>query len=336
MPESDIRKKAVELGYDACGIIPAKAFDEYEQYLNERISKFPYSKKFYERFYNFVTLHESAKSIIVCVGGITDYKVPRNLEGLIAKHFLFDNRIPYAYNYRAKEEFEAYLKALELRLIDSPVPMRWSAAKAGLGKFGHNNFIFTKKHGSYIGINAWVVDKVLDYDPMPEDIYLPNCSEKCQKCIKACPTGALSDSFSMDMAKCAARISFSADNILDEEMRGDMGCWIYGCDACQDACPVNKDRFKGEKEFPLLGELEEYFKPENLLTMDEDTYMNIVNPKFFYGGKEGLWRWRVNALRSMINLGKEEYYQLIKDHCNHEDERLRELAQWGCDKLGIL
>ena len=337
MSVSDVKKKALQLGYSSCGIIPAKAFDEYAQYLDWRVKKFPGSKKFYERLYSFVTPNESAKSIIVCVGGITEYKVPDSLKGVIAKHFLFDARIPYAQANRAKEEFEMYLKTLKLNIIDCPVPLRWSAAKAGLGKFGHNNFIFTQEHGSYIGISAWAVDKELDYDPMPgpADIYLPYCGESCLKCVKACPTSALSDSFSMDMAKCVARLNFAAEDILDEELRQKMGCWIYGCDVCQDVCPANKDRFKGDSEFPLLEQLEEYLKPENLLSMDEYTYVNIINPRFWYGGKDGLWRWRANALRSMINSGKAEHHQLIKESLTHEDERIREMARWGCSELGI-
>ena len=335
MSAPDIKNKALQLGYSSCGIIPAKAFDEYAQYLDERIKKFPQSKKFYERLYSFVTPHKSAKSIIVCVGGITGYKVPGSLKGVIAKNFQFDGRIPYAHASRAKEEFEMYLKTLKISIIDCPVPLRWSAAKSGLGKFGHNNFIFTKEHGSYIGISAWVVDKELDYDPMPDDIYLPECNENCLKCVKACPTNALSGSFSMDMAKCVARLNFAAEDILDDITRSKIGCWIYGCDICQDICPVNKNKFTGNDDFPLLDQFEEYLKPENLLNMDEDTYINIINPRFWYGGPEGLWRWKANALRSMINSRKAEYHQIIKEHLNHEDERLGELAQWGCSKLGI-
>ena len=331
----DIRQKARDLGYYACGIIPATAFSEYKEYLDKRVSTFPASKKYYERLYNFVSPKEGAKSIIVCVGGITGYQVPENLEGSIAKHFLFDNRIPYSFGYRAKEEFEMYLKTQKINIIDYPIPMRWSAAKAGLGKFGFNNFIFTEEHGSFIGINAWVVDKELDYDAMPDDIYLPHCNDNCLKCVKACPTGALSDKFSMDMAKCVARLSFSAVDTLDEATRQQMGCWIYGCDACQDVCPANKNKFKGSNSFPLLDELSSYLAPEKLLTMDEETYINLVNPRFWYGGPEGFWRWKVNALRAMINSGKSQYHQIIREHRTSDDEQLKELAVWGCEKLGI-
>ena len=69
--------------------------------------------------------------------------------------------------------------------------------------------------------------------------------------------------------------------------------------------------------------------------MDEETYINIINPRFWYTGKDGLWLWKCNALRNMINSGLNEYHQLIKQCCDDTDERIREMARWGCDKLNI-
>jgi len=335
MRATDIKQKAMQLGYASCGIIPAVAFDEYKRHLDERTRIFPESKKHYEHMYGFVKLPESAKSIIVCLQRINRYKVPGSLKGLIAKHYLFDGRLHYSSEYRSKSEFETYLKTLGINIVKGSVPDRWAAAKAGLGKFGRNNFIYSPEHGSYVNIAVWAVDKTLEYDPMPQDIYLSECRDNCQKCARACPTDAFSGGFSMDMGKCVAHLTFSAEDALDEKTRSQMGRWLYGCDVCQDVCPANKDKLAEDEDFPLLSQFDEYLKPENLLAMDEDTFVNIVHPRFWYGGKESLWRWRCNALRSMINSGKAEYHQLIKDCCEHEDARVGEIARWGCGKLGI-
>jgi epoxyqueuosine reductase len=40
--------------------------------------------------------------------------------------------------------------------------------------------------------------------------------------------------------------------IPGEELREGIGKWIYGCDACQDACPLNKDRCEVKRIFPDL------------------------------------------------------------------------------------
>ena len=326
----EIKQKALHCGYVACGIIPSTAFSEYKQYLDERVNTFPGSKNFYENMYGMVNPDDNAKSIIVCTQRYNRYKVPASLEGMIGKFYMFDGRVPYSQEFRAKTEFETWLKLNGINILKCGIPARWAAAKAGLGKFGRNNFIYSPEHGSYIWIESWAVDVELECDALQNEIYLSNCNDNCEKCIKACPTKALSGKLSMDMGKCITRLVCSAKDIPNEEIRPLMGSWIYGCDMCQSACPLNKGKFAETEEFPLLSEFEEYLKPENILEMDDDTYQNIVNPRFWYSGKEGVWRWKCNALRCMINSGDKKYLGLVKKYCDHEDERIREIAQWGC------
>ena len=329
MSTMEIKRKATQLGFLACGIIPSIAFDEYTQSLDDRLKAFPESKELYEPFYGFAAKNEAAKSIIVCTQRYNRYKIPENFNGVIGKMYLFDGRLIYSYEYRAKIEFETYLKTLGVNILPSNIPARWAAAKAGLGKFGRNNFIYDSEHGSYIIINAWAVDKELDYHIIEENSLVSGCNENCRNCIRSCPTGALSDSLSMDMRKCIARHSFSAKDTLEENTRTQMGSWLYGCDLCQDACPLNKDKFTESEEFPLLHEFEEYLRPENILEMDEHTYLEIVNPRFWYIGKDNIWLWKCNALRHMINSGDPKYHRLIKKHCDDSDPRIKELALWG-------
>jgi len=329
-----IKHKALKLGYLACGIIPADEVHEYTRHLDKCVKSFPESKKLYEPLYDLARLPEAAKSIIVCTQRYNGYKVPDTLSGLIGKLYMFDGRIPYSKEYRAETEFEMYLKILGVNILQCDVPVRLAAAKAGLGKFGRNNFIYDAEHGSYIWIDAWVTDKELDYDAVQETALLSECNEDCKKCIQSCPTKALAGSLSMDRGKCVAHLQFYTGT-LEENIRSQMGLWQYGCDACQDVCPLNKDKFMEPEEFPLLEEFEEYLKPEHILEMDEDTYINIINPRFWYAGKGGLWLWKCNTLRVMINSGEKKYHSLIKKYCNHADNRISETAQWGCDKLGI-
>lgn len=332
---SEIKRKALEVGYLACGIIPVNIFGDYKKALDKRVESFPKSKPLYEKLCNFVNQPEDAKSIIVCTQRYNNYKPRESLGGLYGKYYMLDGRMTYAQEHRAMEEFEAYLKTLSLNILKYTIPDRMAAAKAGIGKFGRNNFIYDKQHGSYISIHEWVVDKELEYDPIAEDIYLSACNDNCEKCIEACPTKALDGKFSMNMGRCITRLNTVAGDIPDDETKEQMGTWLYGCDACQDACPCNKDKFTSQDEFPLLDEHEVFLQPETILTMDEETFKNVVHPRFWYIGEDNLWFWKCNALRSLINAGDEKHHSLIKQFCNDEDERIRAIARWGCKKLAI-
>jgi epoxyqueuosine reductase len=335
MQSSEIRQKALQLGCSACGIIPVSAIFEYSKHLDERIELFPESKELYSPLYELASPPTAVKSIIVCTQRFNRYRVPDALTGLLGKIYMFDNRVEYSHEHRVKTEFEKYLKIHGLNIIKHNVPARLAAAKAGVGKIGRNNFIYDEEHGSNVWIDAWAVDIEMEYDTVEEDVFLSACNDDCQKCIRSCPTGALTGSLSMDRARCVTQLVCFSDEMPEENIRSLMGRWIYGCDACQDACPVNNEKYSESEEFPLLNEYEEYLQPENILDMDEETYLNIINPRFWYAGKDRLWLWKCNALRSMINSNEEKYHSIIKECCNHTDVRISELARWGCERTGI-
>ena len=335
MLSQKIKNKAAELGYTGCGIIPADAFTEYINEIDKRSGLFPQSKEYYDDLRGFGIPPENSKSIIVCTQRYNRFEVPEASKPFYGKMYLFDNRIDYTEEYRANTELKTFLTMLGFNIIEAAVPDRWAGARAGLGKFGRNNFLYDEKHGSFIIIETWIVDKELDYDVLPKNTSLSACNDNCHKCIKACPTNALSGKLLMDMGKCICRVQFDGKDALLEDMREQMGIWLYGCDVCQDVCPVNKSKFVESDEYPLLKEFEELMKPESVLAMDEDTYKNILNPRFWYAGEDSLWLWKCNALRCMINSGDSKYHDIIRQNSTNDDERISAMARWGCGKLGI-
>ena len=335
MSSSKIKNKALESGFTACGIIPVSAYyKEAQKYWDKRVKTFPGSKDIYEWFCP-APPPEDGKSIIVCTLRYNKYKAPDYLAEYMPKVLLTSDLHPKndAWEYPVKTAFEKHLKAIGINIVEFHLPNRWAAAKAGLGKFGRNNFIYDPEHGSYIWIEAWVVDRELEYDPMPDNIYLPECGEGCQKCIQACPTKAFSGEFSMNIKKCIEFLSWHTDTPLSKDEMKQMGTLLCGCDICQDVCPCNKNKFDEGEEIPQLTQIEEYLKLENILMMDEDTYINHFCPRFYIAGKDDLWKWKRNAIRAMVNSGEGKYYDIIKSYCKHEDARIREMAQWGCSML---
>jgi len=246
--------------------------------------------------------------------------------------YLFDGRLTYSDEYKSSLLFEEYLKNLNITFFKDFTAVRLAAVKAGLGQFGKNNFLYTKKFGSWVYVNTWTVDTELEYDSPAavEDC----CPKNCRKCIDACPTGALSEAFAMDRGTCITQLCCLSGKIPPEHMRKKMGSWIYGCDVCQDVCPKNKNKWVEEKEFPGLKDILELLTPEKIFEMDEKTFLETINPRFWYIGDKKMWLWKCNALRAMVNSkeGKYDHY-ITKASCDN-DENIKAMADWALCKLG--
>lgn len=335
---AEIKIKLLSLGYSDAGVIPAEDFTEYDAALTVRATSFPASAKMYDFLRSMAQVPVEAKSIIVATRSYTRYNVPDSLSGRFGKMYLFDGRLKHTKERNASLAFEAFLAENSISIVKGSVPARLSAVRAGLGYFRKNNFFYTEKDGSYVVIDTWLVDTAFDTVTaeftVVEKPSKKVCSDNCQACMKACPTGALNGPFSMDRGKCVAHFSYTSwAGIPGEALRDGMGKWLYGCDACQDACPFNKGKLRGEEDFPGLKELEKELGLENLLEMDKKTYIANVQPWFFYISEDEHWLWRVNVLRAMANSGNKQYLDAIKRHLSDEDERVREIADWAFRKL---
>lgn len=204
---ASIKNKALNLGYDLCGFAEVDSMEEYASHLDERIKSFPESCALYESLYPMAFPQKyvkRAKSVIVCVRRYGKYNIPEEIDKYIGKAYLVDGRLKYSKEYFRKLEFEAYLESLGLKAAYSIVPARLAAANAGLGHVGNNNFFYTKKYGSWVFIDTWVIDIELKYDQPTRSF---NCPKGCNKCIDACPTGALNKPFSMNRGKFIAQLT---------------------------------------------------------------------------------------------------------------------------------
>lgn len=333
-----IQKKAYELGYEKCGIIPIDLMDEYAEKFNERIEKIPKSKMFYQsqqRLINTKKIYPWAKSVVVLTVPYGKYKVPEELNGHIAKAYLFDTRVDKnTKEYQNNRALEKYMQELDLKVETDQkfgvVGMRWAALQAGIGIIRRNNFLYTES-GSWVHLEAWITDREME---LKETNNVVQCPKSCNRCMTSCPTKSLSAPYTMSPTECVSFLTtFGGRNLPQEPLSKTFGNCIYGCDICQDVCPMNKGKWKGEIEFPGLAELSSSLTPENILNMEEAFYRERVQPKFFYLSPEDLWKWKVNVLCYMCNNYKESYKSLIINACNSENNKVREIAYSICREL---
>jgi epoxyqueuosine reductase len=329
-----IEAAALNLNYEQCGIIPLAEIDDYTERLNERIKRFPETRQQSERLYTFAQLNRNfpwAKSIVIAVRRYGKYRIPPHLKGLIGTYYCVDGRRDErSPDYQASCAFEEYLNQQGLRTFTERkfglTALRWAALKAGLGTIRQNNFFYTHKSGSWVYLEAWLINSELELKH--QDAQKP-CPEDCHRCIRRCPTQSLGEPYSMNRSTCVSYLTtFGPADLCKEPHHQEMGQWIFGCDACQDGCPFNHGKWSEDEEFPGLDALATGISLEKILAMDYDVLRKVMAPKFWYISEDRVYKWKINVLNAMGNTFHEGYLPVIRKAAADPHEAVRAMAEW--------
>ncbi|MEI4529393.1 tRNA epoxyqueuosine(34) reductase QueG [Priestia megaterium] len=201
------------------------------------------------------------------------------------------------------------------------------AERAGIGWSGKNCAIITPEFGSYVYLGEMITDI-----PFPSDRPIEDGCGTCNKCVDACPTGALVTGGQLNSQRCIAFLT-QTKGFLAEEFRSKLGNRLYGCDTCQTVCPENKG-----KDFHFHPEMEpdpELAKPKlkPLLTMSNREF------KEKFGHVSGSWRGKKpiqrNAIIALAHFKDQtavpDLIELIK---NDVRPVIRGTAAWALGKIG--
>jgi epoxyqueuosine reductase len=162
--------------------------------------------------------------------------------GTVARYARSDH---YAALRRALLPMAVHLRSLGWRatvvLDDNALVDRAAAHRAGLGWFGRNSLLLLPGAGSWFVLGSVVTDAPLRPTSTPGTApaaHAEGCGS-CTRCMAACPTHALVAPGVVDARRCLAWL-VQAPGSFPVEFREALGDRIYGCDQCQEVCPINR------------------------------------------------------------------------------------------------
>ena len=321
-----LQQLADELGLDVVGVARAEPYVETERHIRERRARGLFADMKFtmaqpETSCHPETLFPGAKTV---VSAALCYYAPEPARAA------GEGRLP-RYTWRdAYGELREKLAALgrtlggEYRvLVDANQHVdREAAVRSGVGFYGKNTMLITRRHGSWVVLGTLVTG--VDLEPTPP-LGL-DCGE-CTLCIDACPTDALATAGTLDATRCLSYWS-QAPAGVPLDYREELGAQVYGCDICQDVCPWNRgvekrraDAEPGEAHVSLV----------EWLTLDADELRRRYE-RLYVPRNDGRWL-RRNALVAAGNVGGDAERDAVAAYADDDDEMLREHARWALDRM---
>ena len=261
----EIKQQALRLDFDLAGITDASPIDTRDvesltDWLNSgSAGQMNYMHRNFGKRINPARLLKNAQSLI-CVG--LNYTPPKGLSSLRASRS--DARQSHlrhttdpagrVANYARYEDYHLFIKKQLRKLtefiislagsgfkfricIDSaPLAERALAARAGLGFIGKNHMLINPGLGPQI-----LLGEIITTLKLQTDQPITNGCPNCNKCLDACPTGALRADGRLDASRCISYLTVEYKGRILPHLAEKIGGRLFGCDECILACPYQKD-----------------------------------------------------------------------------------------------
>ncbi len=272
----EIKRKAIELGFDLVGVtdaspIAAEQSAALATWLQCGFAgQMDYMHRNLQKRIDPAKLMDGAKSVVVTGLNYT----PPDLQagsacktqptGRIANYALYEDY--HQFVRQRLRELISFLNSLidtgfdfKICVDSAPVAERALAVRAGLGFIGKNHMLINPELGCQIFLGEIVTSLELEIDePTATDCL------SCEKCLHACPTGALRPDGQFDAGRCINYLTIEHKGPIPPELAESIGDRIFGCDECVLACPYQKNspscadrqfRFYPERTRPGLNEI---------------------------------------------------------------------------------
>jgi epoxyqueuosine reductase len=323
----DLQALADELGLDAIGATPAVPYERTERDIRERRARGLFADMKFtmaqpERSCHPETLLPNARTV---VSAALCYYAPEP-----ARESTLGRLPRYTWD-DAYAELRTKLDALGRRLggsyrvlVDANQHVdREAAVRSGVGFYGKNTMLITRRHGSWVVLGTVITD--VELAPTPP--LTSDCGE-CRLCIDACPTDALAEAGTLDATKCLSYWS-QAPAAIPPEYRAELGAQVYGCDICQDVCPWNRGVEKRRAEATVRGV--PHVSLVDWLRAGDDELRRRYD-RLYVPRNDGRFLKR-NALVAAGNVGGPAERDAVAAYAEGDDALLAEHAAWALDEI---
>jgi len=234
-----------ELGFNSCRITasaPPAHTAEFRNWLHEGAAgEMNYMEHGEEKRGDPQKVLRGAKSIVILAlnyfQGEETHQPKRAATGKIARYAWGDD---YHNVIAAKlDKIDKFLRDFggqQKCYVDTgPILERDHAAQAGIGWHGKSTMLIDRRLGTW-----FFLGEILTTLELPADSPQRDRCGTCERCIKACPTGAITAPHRLDARRCISYLTIELKGSIPLEFRPLIGNRIFGCDDCLDACPWNR------------------------------------------------------------------------------------------------
>jgi epoxyqueuosine reductase len=329
MTAAELEELAEELGLDVVGAAPASAYEETERHIRERKARGLFADMRFTMAQPDVSCHpetlfDGARTVVSAAHCYYTAEEPLQPgEGRLPRYTWYD---AYAVLREQLDELGRRIGGEYRVLVDANQHVdREAAVRSGVGFYGKNTLLITRRHGSWVVLGTLVTTAEVEATPTLD----AGCGT-CTLCIDACPTNALDEPGVLDSNRCLSYWTQSS-SAIPEDYRAPLGAQVYGCDICQDVCPWNRGIEKRRAAADVPPEAEPHVRLVDWLREDGDTLLQRYER--LYVPRNDARYLRRNALLALGNVGRREDAALAEPFRTDDDELLREQADWAVARI---
>jgi epoxyqueuosine reductase len=213
-----------------------------------------------------------------------------------------------------------------------PILERDYAAQAGTGWHGKSTMLIDEKLGTW-----FFLAEILTTLELPADEPARDRCGTCERCITACPTGAITAPHKLDARRCISYLTIELKSSIPLELRPLIGDRIFGCDDCLDACPWNRfAQVSHESAFAArspsrTGTSTTAFSLRDYLVLNETEFRNLFRKSPIKRIKRrGFLR---NVCVALGNVGTSEDLPALREARLDSEPLIAEHAAWAVEQI---